>query len=328
MDYPHTYVYIAGPLHTSGRFTANIDTTLQAANEVISLGGTPFIPHLFAFWDMINTPFPSADPEAFWLDLDKTWLTKCDALLRLPGESRGSDMEERWAREFNTPIFFDVDNLGAWIRERAENTDPLPFSLDGLQAELKPWAEHNFPHEYGEGVLPYRPLLGLVEELGELAHAHLKQEQGIRGTAEEQEDKGKDAIADLFIYMADYASKRGWDLQEIVGKVWRETVSKRDWNVNTETGRIDSSKPNPPSLPQQDLIMHVKQEPTYKGIVTSKHDVMLVPGDQYLAAIGKETYQVTLIDIISEHAVRVRTHNGMHKTLKPSELMPAPSPAG
>lgn len=41
--------------------------------------------------------------------------------------------------------------------------------LRKLQEEQKPWVKHNF------GDRPsWMPLLGAVEELGELAHAHLK----------------------------------------------------------------------------------------------------------------------------------------------------------
>jgi len=74
-------------------------------------------------------------------------------------------------------------------------------------------------------------LLGAVEELGELAHAHLKQEQGIRGTAAEHEEKAKDAVADVVIFLSDYCSKRGFEFQAIIEKTWAE-VKKRDWRKN------------------------------------------------------------------------------------------------
>jgi len=38
--------------------------------------------------------------------------------------------------------------------------------------------------------------MGLVEEVGELAHAHLKNEQGIRGTPEEHVQAKVDAIGE------------------------------------------------------------------------------------------------------------------------------------
>lgn len=69
-----------------------------------------------------------------------------------------------------------------------------------------------------------------MEELGELTHSHLKQLQGIRGTPEEHVAKAKDAVGDIIVYLADYCTRRGWDLENIVSDVWAE-VSKRDWVV-------------------------------------------------------------------------------------------------
>ena len=91
-----------------------------------------------------------------------------------------------------------------------------------LQAEQRPWVEHNF------GKRPsYWPLLGAVEEIGELAHAHLKAEQGIR-TGEDHAANKKDAVADIIIYLADYCSAEGIDLQSVVEETWAE-VKQRDW---------------------------------------------------------------------------------------------------
>jgi len=46
-------------------------------------------------------------------------------------------------------------------------------------------------------------LLGLLEEMGEYAHAQLKMEQGIRGTKEEHLASQHDAIADIVIFFCD-----------------------------------------------------------------------------------------------------------------------------
>lgn len=79
-----------------------------------------------------------------------------------------------------------------------------------LQSEQKAWSEHNFPpHTF------LWPLWGTIEELGELVHARLKQEQGIRGTPEEHLANQKDAIGDSLVFLADVCGQRGWDLGEI-----------------------------------------------------------------------------------------------------------------
>ena len=91
-----------------------------------------------------------------------------------------------------------------------------------LQEEQAPWVLHNF------GKRPsYWPLLGAVEELGELAHAFLKREQGIR-TTENHTANIEDAVADIIIYLADFCQSENIDLQATVERVWSE-VKQRDW---------------------------------------------------------------------------------------------------
>lgn len=99
-----------------------------------------------------------------------------------------------------------------------------------LQEEQRPWVEHNFP-----GREWWQPLLGAQEELGELAHAALKQHEGIRGTTALHEENGKDAVADIIIFLADYTTARGWDLQEIVEQTWAR-VKQRDWQADPQNG--------------------------------------------------------------------------------------------
>jgi NTP pyrophosphatase (non-canonical NTP hydrolase) len=95
--------------------------------------------------------------------------------------------------------------------------------LRQFQAEHRAWLEHNFP-----GQKPADGLLGMVEEVGELAHAHLKGEQGIRHTPEEIDEMKQDAIGDVFIYAASYCNTNGFDLAVCVRDAW-DRVSKRDW---------------------------------------------------------------------------------------------------
>lgn len=66
-----------------------------------------------------------------------------------------------------------------------------------LIAERDDWVARNFPGD-NDG---RQSILGCVEELGELAHAHLKEEQGIRGTPEEHQAAAQDAIGDLTVYL-------------------------------------------------------------------------------------------------------------------------------
>jgi NTP pyrophosphatase (non-canonical NTP hydrolase) len=70
-------------------------------------------------------------------------------------------------------------------------------TIHDYQVEHLNWVEKNFPDQK-----PYQPLLGLAEEVGELSHAFLKREQGCRGTAEEHDKEIKDAVGDIFVFLA------------------------------------------------------------------------------------------------------------------------------
>lgn len=95
-----------------------------------------------------------------------------------------------------------------------------------FQNEVGAWSRRNFP-----GNSPYTPLLGAMEELGELAHAHLKGEQGIRHSPEEIKELKKDAVADVIVYLADYCSRNAIDIDAAVTSTWNE-VKTRDWLAN------------------------------------------------------------------------------------------------
>ena len=97
--------------------------------------------------------------------------------------------------------------------------------LRQLQDEQRPWVQHNFGNRPS-----WMPLLGVMEELGELAHAHLKRAQGIR-TTEDHDAKARDAVGDIVVYLADYCSATGIDLERTVAEVWAE-VKRRDWKAD------------------------------------------------------------------------------------------------
>ena len=105
------------------------------------------------------------------------------------------------------------------------------LSLKDLQEQHAEWLSHNFPDQQ-----PHDGLLGLTEEVGELAHAHLKYYQGIRGIGQVQYLlEAGDAIGDIVIYLASYCNTNGFNLQEEVEKAWGQ-VSQRDWINNPESG--------------------------------------------------------------------------------------------
>ena len=121
----------------------------------------------------------------------------------------------------------------------------IEIDFEQIQKEHKIWEDANF----GE-VPAHQPLLGVVEEWGELneeilkmnsavgrlSHSHLKNEQGIR-VNEDHIAKAKDAIGDISLFLVAYCNKMGWNYSEIVNQVWGE-VSVRDWKKNKENGSI------------------------------------------------------------------------------------------
>jgi NTP pyrophosphatase (non-canonical NTP hydrolase) len=104
------------------------------------------------------------------------------------------------------------------------------MNLDELQVEMFAWQTRNFGEQPA-----HLSFLGVVEEVGELAHAILKHEQGVRGTPEEHTAEAKDAIGDAMIFLLNFCQTKGWSLEEIVRSTWAE-VSRRDWQRFPKNG--------------------------------------------------------------------------------------------
>lgn len=117
-EVPH--VYVAGP-YTDGDNFERVRDALIAANALREIGCAPFIPHLFAFWH-----FLMPRPWEAWMELDLAWLERCDALLRLPGPSKGADIEVQKAGELGIPVFTSLHELAAWMDQAMDDqqTDP------------------------------------------------------------------------------------------------------------------------------------------------------------------------------------------------------------
>lgn len=110
------YIYIAGP-YTKPNPNHNVHKSVETANKLIDLGFFPYVPHLTHFWDTM-TPRPYED----WLVLDLAWLEKCEALIRLLGDSPGADREESHAMALGLPVFYGVD---AFLEYMGFHTKPL-----------------------------------------------------------------------------------------------------------------------------------------------------------------------------------------------------------
>ena len=101
------FIYIASA-YTKGDVAVNVRTNIKAADEVAGMGYVPFVPLLSHFWHMIIP-----HPYEFWTEYDLVWLERCDALVRLPGDSSGADAEVARARELGLPVYFGLDAFRA-----------------------------------------------------------------------------------------------------------------------------------------------------------------------------------------------------------------------
>lgn len=99
------------------------------------------------------------------------------------------------------------------------------------QNELSSWQDKNFPPTNSMELV-----VGMMEELGELAHAILKSRQKIRGY---DEDRAKaeiaDAFADVVIYGINLMSIEGLDAETAIRHTI-DMVLSRDWVKYPQTG--------------------------------------------------------------------------------------------
>lgn len=123
-------VYIAGPM-SKGPLEMNIRNAVYAGRTLLSFDINPVIPHLYCFMEMM---FPLQDYER-WMKFDFELIKRCDALLRIPGESKGSDREVEFAQKHNIPTFRDIESLVQWKRH-CDNSQVQQLAADvsGLES--------------------------------------------------------------------------------------------------------------------------------------------------------------------------------------------------
>ncbi len=110
--------------------------------------------------------------------------------------------------------------------------------LRELQHLSHEWRKANFPPET---ITPMHQALGVAEEVGELCHAILKMEQGIRGTREHHLETAADSVGDIVVFLAGVCSTLDIDLDLAVQKAW-DQVSRRNWKDNPDTGLMEDAR--------------------------------------------------------------------------------------
>lgn len=92
------YLYLAGPIST-GQLIQNVREMCYYADMLMNYKLAPYNPASSHTQDLI-LPRSYSD----WLKYDFKMLTKMGLLLRMPGDSKGADMEIIWAKQHGIPI--------------------------------------------------------------------------------------------------------------------------------------------------------------------------------------------------------------------------------
>jgi uncharacterized protein DUF4406 len=98
--------YVSGAMTSSGNFMDNIKKAIDAGVAIQDAGHAPYIPHLNI---LVELSYPR--PYEYWIEADLIWVGACNALVRLPGESKGADMEVARATLLGIPCFKSVQDF-------------------------------------------------------------------------------------------------------------------------------------------------------------------------------------------------------------------------
>lgn len=107
-------VFISSP-YTLGDCAANVRAQHDAFAALLELGHAPFAPLLSHYQQLIH---PVSWEE--WIKWDFVWLEQCDVVLRLPGESRGAELECAKAKELFIPVIETQVQFTEYFAEDAQ----------------------------------------------------------------------------------------------------------------------------------------------------------------------------------------------------------------
>ena len=111
-------VYISGPISDGGKANAdqrlcNVRAAALVAADLISRGFGPMVPQLTEYLERLSGQHFD---HSVWMEIDLPWVECADVVLRLPGPSKGSDIEVRHAQEIGIPVVYSVEELEEWRR--------------------------------------------------------------------------------------------------------------------------------------------------------------------------------------------------------------------
>lgn len=113
-------IFIAGPMSTSGEPGPNLHAAANVAAELVLRRHLPFVPHVNWILHAIRPEVPAA----VWREWSIRWVTSCDVVFRLPGESFGADEEVAVAERRGIPVVRSVVEVERIARERSRAEVP------------------------------------------------------------------------------------------------------------------------------------------------------------------------------------------------------------
>ena len=118
-DSTPSLIYLAGPISSDP--LRHTHQAIKLAAELAKMGWLIHVPHVSVLAEMV-APLPYES----WMQLDFAVIRRCDALIRLPGESPGADRELELARELGLPVVRTVPY--GWAVHRDEIAEAPPAS--------------------------------------------------------------------------------------------------------------------------------------------------------------------------------------------------------
>lgn len=108
-------IYVAGPI-SLGVVWKNVAAAHAAGIKLLKAGYSVIVPHGSVFWgNLIRAGRwepevqPNGTQHSDWMGCDLEIVRRCDCLLRLPGESKGADMEVDVAERNGLPVYHSVE---------------------------------------------------------------------------------------------------------------------------------------------------------------------------------------------------------------------------
>lgn len=104
-------VYIASG-YSQGDPVENVQRQVEMAHTLLDWGYCPVWPLSSHYLELYRSR-----PYDEWMEMDFALLSRCDALLKLEGESVGADLEVREATRMGIPVAYSITELQRVVRE-------------------------------------------------------------------------------------------------------------------------------------------------------------------------------------------------------------------